>query len=70
MTAAASLPPIPIIMRPTATGQTALSIRLAPALGAEIINADSIQISAHLRTIPARPHPDEDAPTPPHQMGI
>lgn len=62
--------PIPILMGPTASGKTAVAIRLAQALGAEIINADSMQIYADLRTITARPDPDEEAQAPHHLFGI
>lgn len=57
-------------MGPTASGKTAVSIQLAQALGAEIINADSMQIYADLRTITARPEPDEEAQVPHHLFGI
>lgn len=61
---------IPILMGPTASGKTAVSIRLAQALGAEIINADSMQIYADLRTITARPEPEEEAQVPHHLFGL
>ncbi len=62
--------PIPILMGPTASGKTAVSIRLAQALGAEIINADSMQIYADLRTITARPDPAEEAQARHHLFGL
>ncbi len=67
---AVKLPPIPILMGPTASGKTAVSIQLARALGAEIINADSMQIYADLRTITARPDPEEEAQARHHLFGV
>lgn len=40
--------PLIIITGPTAAGKTALSIRLAKAIGGEIISADSMQVYRHL----------------------
>ncbi len=39
-----SKPPLAILTGPTAVGKTALSIRLAKEIGAEIISADSMQV--------------------------
>lgn len=41
-------PPIIILTGPTAAGKTALSIRLAKAIGGEIISADSMQVYRHM----------------------
>jgi tRNA A37 N6-isopentenylltransferase MiaA len=35
------LPPLIVIVGPTAVGKTALSLRLAEAVGGEIVSADS-----------------------------
>lgn len=40
--------PLIIITGPTAAGKTALSIRLAKAIGGEIISADSMQVYRHM----------------------
>lgn len=40
--------PLIIITGPTAVGKTALSIRLAKAIGGEIISADSMQVYRHM----------------------
>ena len=37
-------PPLLILTGPTAAGKTALSIRLAKAVGGEIVSADSMQV--------------------------
>lgn len=62
--------PIPIIMGPTASGKTGLAIELAQRLDGEIINADSMQIYRDLRTITARPSPEEEASAPHHLFGF
>ena len=40
--------PLIIITGPTAVGKTALSVRLAKAIGGEIISADSMQVYRHM----------------------
>ena len=40
--------PLIILAGPTAVGKTAASIRLAKAIGAEIISADSMQVYRHM----------------------
>ena len=40
--------PLIILTGPTAVGKTALSIRLAKALGGEIVSADSMQVYRHM----------------------
>ena len=40
--------PLIIITGPTAAGKTSLSVRLAKALGGEIISADSMQVYRHM----------------------
>ena len=40
--------PMIILAGPTAVGKTAASIRLAKAIGAEIISADSMQVYRHM----------------------
>jgi tRNA dimethylallyltransferase len=62
-------PRIWLIAGPTASGKSALALRLAAATGAEIVNADSMQLYADLRLITARPSADEEAQAPHHLFG-
>ena len=62
-------PRIWLIAGPTASGKSALALRLAAATGAEIVNADSMQLYADLRVVTARPSPDEEARAPHHLFG-
>jgi len=59
-----------VIAGPTATGKTALSVRLAKELGAEIISADSIQIYKKLDIGSAKPSIQEREGIPHHLMDI
>ncbi len=58
-----------LIAGPTASGKSALAIRLAEALGGVVINADSMQVYADLRIITARPTPAEEARVPHRLFG-
>lgn len=53
--------PAILIAGPTASGKSALAIRLARALGGVVVNADSMQVYRDLRIITARPTPGEEA---------
>src|SRR5580700_2277296 len=53
-----------LIAGPTASGKSALALRLAEKLGGEVINADSMQVYRDLRIITARPTPDEERRAP------
>ena len=53
-----------LIAGPTASGKSALALKLAQRLGGTIINADSMQVYRDLRVITARPTPDEEAKVP------
>jgi tRNA dimethylallyltransferase len=53
-----------LIAGPTASGKSALALRLAEELGGAIINADSMQVYRDLRIITARPTPQEEARAP------
>ncbi len=57
-----------VITGPTATGKTALSVRLAQDFGGEIVSADSIQIYKKLDIGSAKPTPDEMQGIPHHLM--
>jgi len=50
---------VPVIVGPTASGKTAVSIRLAKILGGEIISADSRQVYRYLDVGTAKPSPGE-----------
>jgi tRNA dimethylallyltransferase len=56
-----------LIAGPTASGKSALALRLAETLGGVIVNADSMQVYRDLRIITARPTP-EDERRAPHRL--
>ncbi|MGE0828626.1 MAG: tRNA (adenosine(37)-N6)-dimethylallyltransferase MiaA [Hyphomonadaceae bacterium] len=56
-----------LIMGPTASGKSALGLRLAEAADGEIVNADSMQVYADLRVLTARPS-DADLAAAPHHL--
>jgi tRNA dimethylallyltransferase len=58
-----------LIAGPTASGKSALALRLAAETGAEIVNADSMQLYADLRLLSARPSAEEAARAPHHLFG-
>lgn len=62
-------PRIWLIAGPTASGKSALALRLARETGAEIVNADALQLYADLRLLTARPSPEEEAQAPHHLFG-
>jgi tRNA dimethylallyltransferase len=53
-----------LIAGPTASGKSALALRLAETIGGAVINADSMQVYRDLRIITARPTPGEEACVP------
>src|SRR3954468_1605508 len=53
-----------LIAGPTASGKSALALRLAAKLGGVIINADSMQVYRDRRVITARPAPEDEARVP------
>jgi tRNA dimethylallyltransferase len=53
-----------LIAGPTASGKSALALRLAATLNGVVINADSMQVYRDLRIITARPTQDEEARVP------
>ncbi|MFN3523300.1 MAG: tRNA (adenosine(37)-N6)-dimethylallyltransferase MiaA [Phenylobacterium sp.] len=63
-------PRIWLIAGPTASGKSALALRLARERGGEIVNADSMQLYADLRLLTARPSPQEEAQAPHHLFGV
>ena len=60
-------PRIWLIAGPTASGKSALALRLAQAIHGDIVNADSMQLYADLQVLSARP-PREDTLLAPHHL--
>ncbi len=69
-TTAAPLDPLIVIVGPTAVGKTVLSLRLAHALGGEIISADSRQVYRGMDIGTAKATPQERALVPHHLIDI
>ncbi len=65
-----SLKPYPIIAGPTASGKTALAVRLADAIGGEVVSADSMQIYDGVSVGTARPTVEEMEGVPHHLLGF
>jgi len=63
-------PRIWLIAGPTASGKSAHALQLAERTGAEIVNADSMQIYAGLRVLTAGPPPEERAKAPHHLFEV
>jgi len=59
-----------LIAGPTASGKSALALRLAQQIGGEILNADALQLYGDLRILSARPSPQEEARAPHHLFGV
>jgi tRNA dimethylallyltransferase len=60
----AGAPPAVLIAGPTASGKSALALRLAERIGGAVINADSMQVYGDLAVITARPTAAEQARVP------
>jgi tRNA dimethylallyltransferase len=58
-----------LIAGPTASGKSALALKLAQQLGGEIVNADSMQVYGVLDRLTARPSADDLALVPHHLYG-
>ena len=59
-----SKPEIILIAGPTASGKSALALKLAEKFGGAIVNADSMQVYRDLRVITARPSADQERRVP------
>ena len=59
-----------LIGGPTASGKTALALRLAREIDGEIVGADALQLYRDLRILSARPSPEEEASAPHHLIGV
>jgi tRNA dimethylallyltransferase len=62
--------PVLLIAGPTASGKSALALRLAERLQGEIVNADALQLYADLSILSARPTAEETAQVPHHLFGV
>lgn len=62
--------PLMILAGPTAVGKTALSIKLAKALGGEIVSADSMQVYRHMDIGSAKVMPEEMDGVPHHLIDV
>nr|B0T4U9.1 RecName: Full=tRNA dimethylallyltransferase; AltName: Full=Dimethylallyl diphosphate:tRNA dimethylallyltransferase; Short=DMAPP:tRNA dimethylallyltransferase; Short=DMATase; AltName: Full=Isopentenyl-diphosphate:tRNA isopentenyltransferase; Short=IPP transferase; Short=IPPT; Short=IPTase [Caulobacter sp. K31] len=60
---------IVLIAGPTASGKSALALKMARETGGEIVNADSMQIYGGLPVLTAAPSPEELAQAPHHLFG-
>lgn len=59
-----------LIAGPTASGKSALALRLAKARGGWVVNADSMQVYSDLSVLSARPTPMEEADVPHRLFGF
>ena len=59
-----------LIAGPTASGKSALALRLARETQGEIVNADALQLYADLRVLSARPSKEDEAQAPHHLFGM
>jgi len=59
-----------LIAGPTASGKSGLALALAERTGAEILNADSMQVYRELEVLTARPGPQDLAQAPHHLYGV
>lgn len=64
------LPPLIVVLGPTAVGKTAISIRLCERFNGEVVNADSRQIYRQMDIGTAKPSPEEQARAAHHLLGI
>ena len=67
---AEELPPLIVIVGPTAVGKTALAVRLAEAVGGEIVSADSRQVYRGMDIGTAKATPEERARVPHHLLDV
>ena len=63
-------PKVVAVVGPTAVGKSALVLQLAKGFGAEIVNADSVQIYRFLEIGAAKPTEAERAEVPHHLVDI
>jgi tRNA dimethylallyltransferase len=63
-------PPVVALVGPTATGKTALGVALAQRLGAEVVNADSMQLYRGMDIGTAKPDAAERGGVPHHLLDV
>jgi len=63
-------PLLVVILGPTASGKTALSLALAERFGGEIVNCDSVAMYREFRIGTAKPTPEEQARAPHHLLDV
>lgn len=59
-----------VVAGPTASGKSALALRLAQAMDGVVINADSMQVYRDLRILTARPSPADEVLVPHRLYGV
>jgi tRNA dimethylallyltransferase len=59
-----------IVAGPTASGKSALAMKLAERLHGTVINADAMQVYRELRLLTARPSPEDEARVPHKLYGV
>ena len=62
--------PLVVLVGPTAVGKTVLSLRLAKAMHAEIVNIDSRQMYRYMDIGTAKPTPSQQAEVPHHLLDV
>ena len=70
MSSAPDNPPVLIVAGPTASGKSALALRLAEELGGVVINADSMQVYRDLRIVTDRPSAAAERRVPHRLYGV
>ena len=70
MTASSIWPRVWLIGGPTASGKSGLALRIAEAEGAEVVNADSMQLYRDLAVLTARPSARDESRAPHHLYGV
>lgn len=63
-------PKILVVVGPTASGKSELALRLASELGAEIVNADSMQVYRGMDIGTAKPTPEQRTGVPHHLIDV
>ena len=63
-------PRILVVAGPTASGKSALVLRIARRFGAEVVNADSMQLYVGLETLTSGPSPEDLDQAPHHLFGV
>ena len=67
---AAALPPLVVLLGPTAVGKTTLSLELCTRFGGEVVGADSRQIYRGMDIGTAKPTPEEQRQAPHHLIDL